>query len=1466
MPALYGIDTRLLTKKIREKGSLRARIEFEPAFTLGGEVEPPAFVDPNERNLAAEVSVKEPRVYGKGNTFKVLAVDCGIKANIIRSLVQRDCEVNLVPWDTPLLPLMETHDGLFLSNGPGNPDVMTTTIAHIKEVIDAQLSGAAPTKPLFGICMGNQLLGVAAGAKTYKLPFGNRGQNQPVVNLLNGKCVITPQNHGYAIDVSEGQLPDDWTPLFVNRNDGSNEGLMHSTKPWVSAQFHPEAKTGPSDTSFLFDVFVDAMKEPTKSVHEALSAGKYVPPPAPERPLKKVLLLGSGGLSIGQAGEFDYSGAQAIKALKEEGIEVILINPNIASVQTNVDAQGQSAADRVYLLPVNLQYVEEVLAREMPEGIILSMGGQTGLNTGIELEDAGILAKYDVRVLGTPVDVIKATEDRGIFNEKLNEIDEKIAPSFACTTVDEALAAAEKIGYPCMIRCAFALGGLGSGIMGSKEELKDKAEVALSSSPQLLVEKSLKGWKEIEYEVVRDAADNCITVCNMENLDPLGVHTGDSVVIAPSQTLTDEEYHMLRTTAIKVVRHLGIVGECNIQYALDPNSQDYCIIEVNPRLSRSSALASKATGYPLAFVAAKLVLGQLLPDLKNQVTKTTTACFEPSLDYIVVKIPRWDLAKFDRVSREIGSSMKSVGEVMAIGRTFEEALQKAMRMTDMAIQGFEPNGFDRCAPPPAPPPGSPLAPPPAASRRHLPPFCPPPQTPPRLSSPQGHVPSAPPTLAAPPPAPLHPPSTPRPPLPSPPPQRQALSPRPPPPHPSPLTPRSNDFDQLEMALDKASDQRLYALALALERGISVERINKITAIDPWFLYKLKRINDMTDVLRTYSADTLPATTLLQAKKSGFSDLQIAARVGSSEVEVRALRKSYAITPFVKQIDTMAAEFPAATNYLYMTYNGNEHDLPFDEQGTMVLGSGVYRIGSSVEFDWCSVSAIRTLKQMNKRAVMINYNPETVSTDYDECDRLYFEELSSERILDIYEQEGCEQAIVSVGGQIPNTLALELSERGLKVAGTSPTMIDSAEDRNKFSALLDASAIDQPEWQMLTSTEEALTFCKKVGYPCLVRPSYVLSGAAMNVAYSEEELTGYLGEAAEVSKDKPVVVSKFVEDGREIDVDAVAQGGRLLVSAVSEHVENAGVHSGDATLMLPPQSLTPAELELIDEVTHKMAAALQVTGPFNMQLIVKDGKVGVIETNLRASRSTPFSSKVMGQNFIELATRAMIGTDEIQPDGPEIVATTPSTYVGVKAPMFSFQRLAGADPSLGVEMASTGEVACFGPTHHDAFLKAMMSTGMRMPQKNILVSIQEQLRDERTLPTLKKLSGLGFSLFATEKTAEYLAEQGVEVTLLYYREEGKASAEGRQPCIDDYIERREIEMVFMFSNQYSGRLDLNYAIRRLSVDYGVPLVTNMQVAKMFADSIEATGSTAGNLVTLDNRSVNEFYDERGIKGA
>jgi len=1351
VPALYGIDTRLLTKKIRAKGALKAYIEFEPTVVLG-DTPRMSFVDPNERNLVAEVSTTETKVYGAGNQWKVLALDCGIKANIIRSLVLRDCEVTLMPWNTPLLPLIQDYDGLFLSNGPGDPTMVEATISHIREILEAQLTGTITTKPIFGICLGNQLLALAAGCSTYKLPFGNRGQNQPVTNLLTDRCFITPQNHGYAIDTTS--LPSGWAPLFQNRNDGSNEGIMHDTMPWFSAQFHPEAKAGPSDTSFLFELFVDVMKKPADAttITTALNVGRYTLPN--DQTVKKVLLLGSGGLSIGQAGEFDYSGAQAIKALKEEGIEVLLMNPNIASVQTNMDGQGQSQADKVYLLPVSPEIVEEVIARDRPDGIILSMGGQTGLNCGIELDKRGILKKYNVRVLGTSVASIEATEDRGIFSDKLQEIDERIAPSFAVDTVEAALEAALEIGYPCMIRAAFALGGLGSGLVNDEEQFINVARTALASSPQILVEKSLKGWKEVEYEVVRDAADNCITVCNMENFDPLGVHTGDSIVVAPSQTLTDEEYHMLRTTAIKVVRHLGIVGECNIQYALDPKSQDYCIIEVNPRLSRSSALASKATGYPLAFIAAKLALGKLLPDLTNSVTQSTTACFEPSLDYIVCKVPRWDLTKFNLVSREIGSAMKSVGEVMAIGRSFEEALQKALRMTDTSIAGFEPNSFS-----------------------------------------------------------------------------------------------IQSEEELVKALEVASDLRVYAVALALQRGMSVERIHTLTSIDPWFLYKLKRVTDMHQILSEYSSGTLPATTLLQAKKSGFSDAQVARRIGSTELEVRAQRKSAGVTPFVKQIDTMAAEFPAATNYLYMTYNGDEHDLPFNEQGTMVVGSGVYRIGSSVEFDWCSVSAIRTLRAMGKKSVMINYNPETVSTDYDECDRLYFEELSLERILDVYEREGCDQAIVSVGGQIPNTLALQMYHCGVVVAGTSPKMIDTAEDRNKFSALCDQIGIDQPEWQLLTSADEALAFCEKVGYPCLVRPSYVLSGAAMNVAYSAEALVGFLSEAVEVSRDHPVVVSKFIENGREIDVDAVAQDGRLLLKAISEHVENAGVHSGDATLMLPPQSIGFREVNLVEEITHKLAEALEITGPFNMQLIVKDATVKVIECNLRASRSCPFSSKVTGINFIETATKAMIGVEQLLPQEPPPVR---EPYVGVKAPMFSFQRLKGADPSLGVEMASTGEVACFGPNRYDAFLKALMSTGMKLPRSKILVSMQEQLQAE-AVPALQKLDTLGYELFGTEKTAKYLQERGLPVTLLHYRESQL------EPCIDDLILRRDIELVCMFSNQYSKRTLTNYALRRLAVDYGVPLITNIQVAQLFADSLEAMGVRAesDSSKNLDPRSIHEW---------
>ncbi|KAG8459868.1 hypothetical protein KFE25_014431 [Diacronema lutheri] len=1369
IPALYGIDTRLLTKKIREKGALRARIEFEPAYVSGGGAPAVPFVDIGEENLVAQVSTKVPRTYGAGNEHKVLAIDCGIKANIIRELVARGCEVRLVPWDHDLASDSYAYDGVFLSNGPGDPSRVGKTVETVKAVLEKG------DKPVFGICMGNQLMGRAAGASTYKLPYGNRGQNQPASCTLNGACYITPQNHGYALDATA--LPSGWKELFVNRNDGSNEGIYHESKPFFTAQFHPEAKCGPSDTNFLFDVFTRAMVA-TKagrpfSLREAFEqeAPPVLSPPVPT--VRKVLLLGSGGLSIGQAGEFDYSGSQAIKALKEEGLEVVLINPNIASVQTNslemdvrpadVDGGTFGGADRTYLLPVTLEYVEAVIERERPDSIILSMGGQTGLNCGIELDAKGVLAKYGVQVLGTPVDVIIATEDRGIFSDKLNEIGEKIAPSFAVNTVEGALAAARQIGYPCMLRAAFALGGLGSGIMRDEPMLRAQASVALSGSPQILVEKSLKGWKEVEYEVVRDAANNCITVCNMENFDPLGVHTGDSIVVAPSQTLSDKEYHMLRTTAIKVVRHLGIVGECNIQYALDPLSAEYCIIEVNPRLSRSSALASKATGYPLAAVAAKLALGKLLPDLTNAVTKSTTACFEPSLDYIVTKIPRWDLNKFERVSREIGSAMKSVGEVMAIGRTFEESLQKALRMVEPAVPGFEAvAGFGDYA---------------DATER-----------------------------------------------------------------------------ELEYALEVATDTRIFAVAAALERGWSVERINKLTAIDEWFLWKLRRIAEMRRLLKGTPLSELPPSTVLVAKKSGFSDRQIAALVGAgaSEMDVRAFRLRHGVVPVVKQIDTTGAETPAATNYLYMTYNGDESDVSFTDKGTLVLGSGVYRIGSSVEFDWCSVAAIRTLRKLGRPSVMLNYNPETVSTDYDECDRLYFDELSLERVLDVYEAEGCSGVLVSVGGQIPNTIALPLMRAGVNVLGTSPLQIDRAEDRNKFSQACDAAGVEQPAWRSLSSTADALAFGEQVGYPLLVRPSYVLSGAAMNVAYTPAELGGYLDEAAKVSREHPVVISKFVEAGREIDVDGVGLGGKILVRAVMEHVENAGVHSGDATLMLPPQTLTAAELVKIDDVAARVCATLEITGPFNMQIIVKDGGVLVIECNVRASRSSPFASKAMGVNLVEAATRAMVGAPQL-PLPPHAAGGARPGLSAVKSPMFSFRRLLGADPSLGVEMASTGEVAAFGPSVNDAFVKSLIASTVNLPGKNILVSIQQRLR-ENFAPTLRKLHALGYTLYASEETSRFLDDQSIPNTLLHFKESGLS------PTIDDYITERKIEMVVMLSNQYSSRTVANYAIRRLSVDFGVPLVTNLQVAALFAEAMEQLqlGGSTTSAAKLDVRSMQEHY--------
>uniref|UniRef100_UPI00398E636B carbamoyl-phosphate synthase [ammonia], mitochondrial isoform X2 n=1 Tax=Pristiophorus japonicus TaxID=55135 RepID=UPI00398E636B len=1278
IPALYGVDTRMLTKIVRDKGTILGKIEFDG--------DPVEFVDPNVRNLMAEISTKEVKIYGKGNAIKIVAVDCGIKHNIIRLLVKRGVELHLVPWDYDFTNM--EYDGLFLSNGPGDPTMAGQLVANVHKVI-----GSNRPEPVFGICMGNQLTALAVGAKCYKLPMGNRGQNQPVVNVMNGQAFITAQNHGFAIDSTT--LPEGWKPMFVNANDGTNEGIVHDTRPIFTAQFHPEAKGGPTDTEFLFDAFISLIKNGKgTSIASVMPA---VSPPPDKLKVSKVLVLGSGGLSIGQAGEFDYSGSQAIKALKEENIKTVLMNPNIASVQTN--EVGTKQADTVYFLPVTPEFVTDIIKTEKPDGILLSMGGQTALNCGVELYKQGVLEKYGVHVMGTPITSIMATEDRQLFADKLVEINEKIAPSFAVETLEDAFQAAEKIGYPVMVRSAYALGGLGSGLCNNKEKLNEIAGNALAMTNQILVEQSLRGWKEVEYEVVRDAADNCVTVCNMENFDPLGIHTGDSVVVAPSQTLSNEEYHMLRETAIKVVRHLGIVGECNIQYALHPSSLEYCIIEVNARLSRSSALASKATGYPLAFVAAKLALGIPLPDIKNAVSGKTTACFEPSLDYIVTKIPRWDLDRFHGASREIGSSMKSVGEVMAIGRTFEESFQKALRMCHPSVEGF-------------------VA---------------------RL------------------------------------PMKKSWS---------------DDFD-LQKDLAVPSIHRIYSLAKALHSGISVDEIYDLTAIDKWFLYRLKCIVMMEKQLTEQNSESITDELLLKAKQDGFSDRQIGDCIGLTELDARKLRISRNIKPQVKQIDTLAAEYPAITNYLYATYHGQEHDLDFNDHGIMVLGCGPYHIGSSVEFDWCAVSSIRTLRQLGKKTVVVNHNPETVSTDFDECDRLYFEELSLERILDIYEQE-----------------------------------------------------------------DNALSFAETVGYPCLLRPSYVLSGSAMNVAHDAVEMKKFLAEAARVSPEHPVVITKFVEGAREVEVDAVSKEGKVLAHAITEHVEDAGVHSGDATLILPTQTISQGALEKVKIATRKISKAFEISGPFNVQFLVKGNDVMVIECNLRASRSCPFVSKTIGVDLINVATRVMTGESIDESSLPSLEnPIIPTEYVGIKAPMFSWPRLRDADPILRCEMASTGEVACFGPNIYSAFLKAILSTGFKLPQKGILIGIQNSFRS-KFLDTAQQLHEQGYKLYATEGTSAWLNANDVPTAPVSWHtaEDHSSSA----PSFTNLIHDGVIDLVINLPNNNTRFMRENYLIRRMAIDHGMPLITNFQVAKLFAEAIKHCGK-------LDSTSLYHYRENSVIRG-
>jgi carbamoyl-phosphate synthase/aspartate carbamoyltransferase len=1402
VPGIYGVDTRALTMKIREVGALLGNLIVNPPQSPASADE--LFSDPNKRNLVAEVSTKEVTTYGSKNTTSIIAYDCGMKFNIIRYFVDtHKVKLTVVPFDYDLEanPANIQWDGLFLSNGPGDPTMCPQTVKSIQYALALD-----PPRPIFGICLGNQLLSLAAGASTYKLKYGNRGMNQPCIDLRTGRCYITPQNHGFAVDSKT--LPKNWKPLFINANDLTNEGIVHTDKPFFSVQFHPEASGGPLDTSFLFDKFVGHVRKISQPLvlQDGLTYQK--------KTYKKVLLVGSGGLSIGQAGEFDYSGSQCIKALKEEGIEVILINPNIATVQTSTEKSDSTpSADKVYFLPIRPNVVMDIIEKEKPDGIIVSMGGQTALNVGVELWNSGQLQKAGVEVLGTQIPAIEATEDREIFSQKLQEIGESIALSYSANSVEEAIKVANKIGYPVLVRAAFALGGLGSGFAADDGELKDLAMKAFASSNQILIDQDLRGWKELEYEVVRDSSDNCITVCNMENFDPLGVHTGDSIVVAPSQTLTNREYFMLRKTALKVVRHLGIVGECNIQYALNPKSEKYCIIEVNARLSRSSALASKATGYPLAYVATKLSLGKDLVSIRNSVTKTTTACFEPSLDYCVLKMPRWDLKKFNRVSNKLGSSMLSVGEVMSIGRSFEEVIQKACRMVNPALDGLEGIGSN-------------------------------------------------------------------------------------------LT---SDEIPLDEQLSTPTDTRLFAVQRALEEGWGVDKVHDLTKIDKWFLSKLQNIASMRnscmkcgDLGKLFADNGVDRMRTL--KMAGFSDVQIARYTNLSPIadgaaQVRTLRKSLGVKPCVKQIDTLAAEFPANTNYLYMTYSGDHDDVSEGshsavmdtpdgnsmtpnskakarirsasvsekkynelsekkERGVVVLGCGAYCIGSSVEFDWCAVSAVRQLRKDGFKSIIINYNPETVSTDYDESDRLYFEEMSLERVLDIYEREGAAGVVVSVGGQIPNNLAGPLAQSGAHIMGTSARDIERAEDRQQFSDMLDDMGLKQPAWSVLSSKDEAVEFSNEVGFPVLVRPSFVLSGAAMRVASDESQLRNFLGLAADVADDKPVVVTKFILGAKEIEFDAVASGGKILNYAIGEHLENAGVHSGDATVILPAQKLYVATIRKIKKYAAAIAQALNITGPFNIQFMATGNDVMVIECNLRASRTFPFVSKTLHANFISLATRAMCGL----PVSPYNISLLDIDYCCVKAPMFSFTRLRGADPTLGVEMSSTGEVACFGDDAHEAFIQSLLATGFKLPKagSSILLSIASDVFRREFAESAVILSKLGFKLLGTPGTVKYFKDNyQLDITMVTKpvdeKDEASCPTTGATSALSE-IKEGDVQLVINISEGTTRKDEITsgYLIRRAAVDFGIGLVTNLKCAVWLVGSLER------GLEKFKAKSISEFY--------
>ena len=1365
IPGIKGVDTRNLTKLIREHGTVASCMTFKSSEELDSNKMETCLLDVGPHpvtkvaisNNVGKVEFHPPAEF-ESNQRKshILVIDCGVKKSQINMLFKYGATVvTVVNWNYDFLndtELYEDFDGLLISNGPGDPSCseLTPLIKRLRTHSDNELKKLHNrARPILGICFGHQLLGLSAGFKTYKMNFGNRGINVPVQLVGSNRALITSQNHGYALDlpvIASAGINDtnEWQPLFVNPHDGSNEGMVHRDYPFCSVQFHPEAGPGPSDSEFLFQLLIENRLN-RSDIRTHLTTVKNIDSDIVTKN-KKVLILGSGGLSIGQSGEFDYSGSQAIKAYKEEGLTTILVNPNIATVQTSKDL-----ADKTYSIPVQLDYVTKVIITERPDYITISFGGQTALNCGLKLQQNGVLDKYGVKILGSPISSVIKTEDRDIFKDHLTQIGEKAIASQVASTPEDAIAVAQTMGFPLLIRAAYALGGLGSGFAYDQSQLEKLIDTAFSFSNQVIIDKSLAGWKELEYEVVRDRYDNCLCICNMENIDPLGVHTGESMVVAPSQTLDDHDYQMLRTCALKTIRSLDIVGECNIQFALDPHSREYYVIEVNARLSRSSALASKATGYPLAYVAAKLSLGYSLLDIKNSVTGSTSACFEPSLDYCVVKVPRWDLRKFPQVDTTLDSSMKSIGEAMAISRNFEESFQKALRMADNMVLGLMGD--------------------------HL------------------------------------------------------------------------QMTSTEDDLHRPNHQRAQYLGNALYQGLNVNELYRLTNIDPWFLHKFEKIiSTQKEIENIRDSSHLDLDLVVRAKILGFCDKQIARYCGSTEIAIRKQRQEqFHLIPKVKQIDTVAGESPCETNYLYTTYSATTHDIDFDTKTTIVLGSGVYQIGSSVEFDWCCVNAIRELRKKGVHTSVINCNPETVSTDYDEADKLYFDELSFERVMDIYQQEEANGIILSMGGQLPNNISMPLYRQYVNVIGTSPETIDIAENRYKFSRLLDQIGVKQPEWRELQSLDDTIEFCQRVGYPCLIRPSYVLSGAAMNVCYSRDDLEEYLTYATEVSPEHPVVISKYISDAKEVEVDAVASGGLVRVISIAEHIENAGVHSGDSTIVLPPQDLTSLTLKRIKESVNKLVKAMNIKGPFNMQFMVKNDDVQVIECNLRVSRTFPFVSKTLNLNLIAVAIDAMLDHNMIEV--PEKLETH---HVGIKVPKFSFSRLKGADFNLGVEMVSTGEIACYGRNIHEAYIKAIQASDFKLPVlgSGILVSLGAFKFKSEFIDSAKILEDLGYKLYGTRGTCDYFREHNITITEV----DSDTCIEkiGQTSPREMGTQQKEIGLVINVSRniQHSNSKTLGYLIRRTAIDHSVALITDIKWAKLFVKSLQVFYSEQKGQIWVD----------------